>query len=383
MLIAICGAGFLVCILAILLLIISYIRSKSFLLPGLMFLLGFVAIVGSLVLEAGGFLEQAPEDETNTAPITDDAGEEEPPAGPETISNEPDDPNATLQWLIEADVSTKYDGYTLNFEDSSAVVSVWRESITRTVEDVHERGGNSESEDWVWLKDHTKNSVDYILDCIQTSETGISDLTFNVYKDEAKEDLIMAFTNDEIIYDALAEDPPAPKTSRTTTSTARQQPAPVPAPAPEPEEIPPEPEPEVQPDPEPAAVPLVESTGPQLPPDEPGISGAAAKPVSNNPQLPPDGQEIVQTGNGTGTAAQPANGPELPKTDSSNANVSHGNLVSEENGIDYVLNWNTMKFHDLSCHDVEKISRENRQDYRGNRDTVLEEGFSPCGHCDP
>lgn len=54
-----------------------------------------------------------------------------------------------------------------------------------------------------------------------------------------------------------------------------------------------------------------------------------------------------------------------------------------QTGTTYVLNTNTMKFHIPSCHDVGKISTENRQDYTGTRDEVIAKGYSPCGHCHP
>ncbi len=49
----------------------------------------------------------------------------------------------------------------------------------------------------------------------------------------------------------------------------------------------------------------------------------------------------------------------------------------------YVLNSSTHKFHFPSCRDVPKISAENRVDYYGARDDLIEEGYSPCGHCHP
>ena len=55
----------------------------------------------------------------------------------------------------------------------------------------------------------------------------------------------------------------------------------------------------------------------------------------------------------------------------------------EEAEYDYVLNTNTMKFHYPSCKSVEDIKDENREDYHGARDKVIDRGFSPCGRCKP
>ncbi len=50
---------------------------------------------------------------------------------------------------------------------------------------------------------------------------------------------------------------------------------------------------------------------------------------------------------------------------------------------DYVLNTNTMKFHVPSCSSVGDIAANNRQDFTGTRDDVLNMGYKPCGRCHP
>ena len=49
----------------------------------------------------------------------------------------------------------------------------------------------------------------------------------------------------------------------------------------------------------------------------------------------------------------------------------------------YVLNTNTRKFHDPSCSGVADIKEENRQDYSGSRELLIQQGYSPCGRCRP
>ena len=49
----------------------------------------------------------------------------------------------------------------------------------------------------------------------------------------------------------------------------------------------------------------------------------------------------------------------------------------------YVLNINTRKFHDPSCSGVADIKEENRQDYSGSRELLIQQGYSPCGRCRP
>ena len=54
-----------------------------------------------------------------------------------------------------------------------------------------------------------------------------------------------------------------------------------------------------------------------------------------------------------------------------------------ENGHYYVLNTNTMKFHDPSCSDVKRINIENRQDATCFREDLTALGYSACGRCKP
>lgn len=49
----------------------------------------------------------------------------------------------------------------------------------------------------------------------------------------------------------------------------------------------------------------------------------------------------------------------------------------------YVLNTTSMKFHDPDCSSAKRISDKNRKDYQGTRDELLDQGYDPCGNCDP
>ena len=49
----------------------------------------------------------------------------------------------------------------------------------------------------------------------------------------------------------------------------------------------------------------------------------------------------------------------------------------------YVLNTKSKKFHLPGCSGVESMSPANRQDYTGSREALLEQGYSPCGTCNP
>lgn len=49
----------------------------------------------------------------------------------------------------------------------------------------------------------------------------------------------------------------------------------------------------------------------------------------------------------------------------------------------YVLNTSSKKFHKPDCSGVQSMSEANRQDYTGERDALLEQGYQPCGICKP
>lgn len=56
---------------------------------------------------------------------------------------------------------------------------------------------------------------------------------------------------------------------------------------------------------------------------------------------------------------------------------------SESVSSHYVLNTSSKKFHLPECSGVRDIKESNRQDYQGNRDQLLEQGYTPCGLCHP
>ena len=49
----------------------------------------------------------------------------------------------------------------------------------------------------------------------------------------------------------------------------------------------------------------------------------------------------------------------------------------------YILNTNTKKFHDPDCSGAADIKPDNKETYTGSRQALLEDGYEPCGSCDP
>lgn len=50
---------------------------------------------------------------------------------------------------------------------------------------------------------------------------------------------------------------------------------------------------------------------------------------------------------------------------------------------DFVLNTGSKKFHLPSCSGVKNIHAGNRQEYKGTRENLLKDGYTPCGICKP
>lgn len=51
--------------------------------------------------------------------------------------------------------------------------------------------------------------------------------------------------------------------------------------------------------------------------------------------------------------------------------------------IKYVLNTNTKKFHYPTCSSVKTIKDSNMQEYEGNREDLISQGYEACKRCNP
>ncbi len=50
---------------------------------------------------------------------------------------------------------------------------------------------------------------------------------------------------------------------------------------------------------------------------------------------------------------------------------------------DYIVNTNTGKFHYPDCPSVDQMMETNKLYYSGNKEDLLEYGYTPCGRCNP
>lgn len=73
--------------------------------------------------------------------------------------------------------------------------------------------------------------------------------------------------------------------------------------------------------------------------------------------------------------------------DDTDHNENNDEKIEDDNSAEgqttYVLNTNSKKFHDPDCPSVDKMSDRNRKDYTGTREELIEQGYDPCGNCEP
>ena len=58
-------------------------------------------------------------------------------------------------------------------------------------------------------------------------------------------------------------------------------------------------------------------------------------------------------------------------------------VSAQETEDHYILNTSSKKFHLPDCSGAASMNAANRQDYTGSRQALLDQGYSPCGICNP
>lgn len=68
-----------------------------------------------------------------------------------------------------------------------------------------------------------------------------------------------------------------------------------------------------------------------------------------------------------------------------NSQLARENSTTTSNGeiMSYILNTNNKKFHDPDCSSVDDMKDENKKEYEGTREELIEDGYEPCGRCKP
>lgn len=62
--------------------------------------------------------------------------------------------------------------------------------------------------------------------------------------------------------------------------------------------------------------------------------------------------------------------------------ASSDSTVASAGGT-YIINKNSKKFHYPDCPSVREMKEKNKETYTGSRQSLIEQGFSPCGRCRP
>lgn len=57
--------------------------------------------------------------------------------------------------------------------------------------------------------------------------------------------------------------------------------------------------------------------------------------------------------------------------------------TASENQSHYILNTNTRKFHETWCRSVSEMKEKNKQEFWGDRQDVINAGYTPCKRCNP
>ena len=72
-----------------------------------------------------------------------------------------------------------------------------------------------------------------------------------------------------------------------------------------------------------------------------------------------------------------------PETDTAVQITPESSAPQESQGITYVLNTNTKKFHYPTCSSFYYNKKKNKQIYTGSREEVINMGYVPCKRCNP
>lgn len=91
---------------------------------------------------------------------------------------------------------------------------------------------------------------------------------------------------------------------------------------------------------------------------------------------------VIDYATGLSALAENAAGVETVVTTESMESSVEANIQGSD-GITYILNINSHKFHYPSCSSVDDMKEKNKREYVGNREDLLNQGYEPCKRCNP
>ena len=98
-----------------------------------------------------------------------------------------------------------------------------------------------------------------------------------------------------------------------------------------------------------------------------------------------EGADPEVNGSGTGGSSDASTSTQAAPSGSANTNAS-GEVppsTSDAEQQTYVLNKRSHKFHRPECDSVQSMSPSNKEEFTGLRQTLIDEGYTPCRSCNP
>ena len=114
-----------------------------------------------------------------------------------------------------------------------------------------------------------------------------------------------------------------------------------------------------------------------------GTSGDAA--LSQYAASRGEGADPEVNGSGTGGSSDASSSAQAAPSGSANTNAS-GEVppsTSDAEQQTYILNKRSHKFHRPECDSVQSMSPSNKEEFTGLRQTLIDEGYTPCRSCNP
>ena len=100
--------------------------------------------------------------------------------------------------------------------------------------------------------------------------------------------------------------------------------------------------------------------------------------------LAPEPAEEVLPAAAETTAAEPDPAAKGSEEDGRDEDEAYEDEEKEDAAeVTYILNTNTMKFHEPDCRSVREMKAKNRCEFYGTREEAIDAGYSPCGRCRP
>lgn len=96
-------------------------------------------------------------------------------------------------------------------------------------------------------------------------------------------------------------------------------------------------------------------------------------------------QSNSQSGTQNTTTSPGTDTPSQSESNQAKENPSEGTLSQTPDKAEqtYILNTNTKKFHFPYCSSIGQMKESNKQEYTGNRDSLINQGYAPCKKCNP